>query len=312
MSNSFDPNSVPVAAIEDSSLNGAARFQVSGRRLHKRWLGNMYGAFLTALDEEGRILFFAGGALRRKVTKTTDEVVLMTPEDIYRGTMGIGSEGAFQPEYKVITLEGPDKHRDYPLEFRDCPFLSAYLGRQLVDPVTPQEAEAGRLPRQLATSWGILRVGPARDKMMDGFKPNGTNAELFLEPRTWKESAVAGSVPGSGSNNLTARLSPYALSFAENYPSAWSLAVSSAYLFGGMTIIPTATPIQASTVVSNLIDHETQTRLRKKAAMEVARAARIAAERAGSEVGGHMNLLRSAIDPATMAAMESKVRPPEE
>jgi hypothetical protein len=148
--------------------------------------------------------------------------------------------------------------------------------------------------------------------MMAGYCPNGTNAELFLEPRTWKESDAAGSVPGSGSNDLIARLAPTALSLAENFPSAWSLAVSSAYLFGGMKNIPTTTPIKASAVVSNLIDHEEQTRLRKKAAMEVARAARIAAERAGSEVGGHMHTLRSAIDPTTMAAMESKVRQSEE
>lgn len=292
MSNSFDPDSVPVAPIEDSSLRGQARFTVNGRRLHKRWLGNMYGAFLTLLDEEGRILFFAGGALRRRVSKTVDEVVMMTPSDVYRGTMGINADSAFQPEYQTLRLEGPEKHKDYSLEFRDCPFLSAYLGRQIPE----------------ASSWGILKVGPDRSKMMNGAIPNGENKELFLEPRTWKESAVAGEVPGSGSNSLVDRLAPTALSLAENIPSAWSLAVSSAYLFGGMTQIPTITPIKASVVVDNLIDHEEKTRVEKAAAMELARAARFAAERAHNGVGSHMNLLRSAIDPVTMAAMDSKVR----
>lgn len=258
--------------------------------MHKRWLSNMYGAFLTLLDKENRILFFAAGALRRKVSKTTDEVVILTLNDLACGITGSGNSSAeaYQPEFNIIELTGAEKHRDFPLEIQECPLLSMVLGLQIPE----------------AASWGILRVGPARDKMMNGFAPNGTNAELFLEPSSWKEAAESGAVPGSGSNDLIARLAPRALEIAEQLPSAWTLAVSAAYLFGGMSVIPKATPIRSSVVVRDMIEAENSTRRAKKAEIEAARAARRAAERGVTQVEQHMNVLRQAVSPDTIAAME--------
>lgn len=261
--------------------------QTPGDRYHQRWLRNMYGAFLTLLDEEGRILYFAGGALRRRATQDTDEVTILTPEDIMKGVAG-----GYQPDYRQITLEG-EMRREYKVVFRDIPFLSAYLGQSI----------------PTASSWAILKIGPSPDKRWNGAVPNGENSEVHLDNRTWNEAAGLGKVGGSGGNDISARLAPEASTIAESLQSAWSLAITGSFLFGGMSQnIPEVEPIKYSHVLNNIIDHETALRRQKKKEMDQRAAMRIAS-RKGEDPGAGMRALANAVNPAVLDEMAAKLQP---
>jgi hypothetical protein len=275
--------SAPLSPLEDIKLQPSERLKPgSARRHHKAFLANMYGAALTILDDQGRILFFPAAALRRREAPEHDVVLSMSVEQLFQGITGFNTSPrtSYQPEYEVIRIEGQDRHRDYPLVFREFPFISAYLGKEIPE----------------AAAWGIMRFGPSAHKMFIGHKPNGTNSELFLDHESWKDSLEAGAVAGSGSNDLVARLHPRAIELASLIPSAWTLAVTSAYLFGGMSKIPVATPIKSSPLVTAMISHEAKARETKKAAMAAARIERMAADHEGRS----MDVLRAAIDPAQL------------
>jgi hypothetical protein len=227
----------------------------AGGRFHRRFLRNMHGFALCVYDQDGKILFFAGAAFRRKDSETRDVVISMTPDEVLAGI-----KAGKPPEPSVIVLEGDARNRDHAVTFTDVPWFSAFL--------------AHKCPT--ASGWGILRVGPASDKKFLGHLPNGTNAEAYLDPRSWKDMADAGSVPGSGSNDLTARLAPEALDLAESLISAWDVAVVMSRFFGGISKCPRVGMNGASKVLMNQCADEAKQREAKKVALAAARAARFA------------------------------------
>lgn len=240
----------------------------------------MNGAFLTLLNEHGKILFFVAGALRWRASKSRDELVHLMPLALFKGLIGFQAEsGPYQPEYEVQAVEGQDRFREAPIRFNEIPALSRYL--------------AMNIPH--AVKWGILRVGPEPGNKFVAGRPNGTNAEFYLCDRSWRKDEAHGVPPGIGSFDMGSRLAPDALELAQSFPSAWSLAMVSAHLFGGMSKIPTVTPIQPSAIITDLVDMEVDTRRKRKVDMELARAHRAAQQRADREIEHNLNPLREAM-----------------
>lgn len=244
----------------------------------------MFGAFLTLLDDEGRILFFAGGAMRRRMNAETDRVLIRTPEDIVRSVVERDSAA----DYRAVDITGSARSRHYDVAFREVPFLTLML--------------ASAFPR--ATSWSILEVGPQGTLRQANGVPNGGNTERFLDDRTWRIDMAAGPVDKSGQGSLRARIAPEAFEYAEAYPSAWSLAVVSAFLFGGMTDVPKATPFGESAQVNLVIDQETALRVQKKENMERRRLERrMASSNVAASYGHVKTQLCEALRPSDTAAV---------
>ena len=271
--------------IEDPGLSegmlGATAF---GSRYHQRFLGNMYGAFLTLLDSQGRILFFVAGALRCRTSEDEDTVFYLDTIDILQGAMGAGKEDGrpFQPEVRTVVLKGDARRGGHEVKFREIPALTRYL--------------AASIPE--AARWGLLSVGVSPTKRMQGGVPNGENSEVYLHSRSWKVDDKMGPVPGSSTRSLADRLAPRAIEFAQARPSAWLLAMTGAALFGGMTVLPRAA-VPASVALSGLIRSETELRAEK---VRQLREARLRRER-GAVIGTDLGAV---LDGATLdAAMAS-------
>ena len=262
-----------------SLVDPARQIVDSGGRFHRRFLRNMHGFALCVYDRCGKILFFAGAAFRRKESETQDCVISMTPAMLCHAIKNTGKP----PEPHVLMLEGEARRQDHTVTFSDIPWFSAWLGRQM----------------PTAGGWGILRVGPASDKKFVGHLPNGTNAEAYLDPRSWKDVSDAGSVPGSGSNDLTARLAPEAFDLADSLISAWDVAVVGAKFFGGMSKCPKIGMNGASVVLQQQCVSEAKQRDAKKAALAAARAARYAGG------GGSSDLLSMFDGDAVAAAFDA-------
>lgn len=253
------PVAVPVAGrtvaspIEEPGASDAARVSVApGRRWHQRFLTNMYGAFLTVLDANNRILLFAEGALRVKTGEDTDTVFLMEHSSLLEGVLGIGGDAAFQPDVRRIALSGADRRRGWEFRAREIPALTKLWGQ--------------RVPG--ATRWGILTVGVDPTKRMLGPVPNGTNEEHLLLPTSWK---TGDRIPGSSVKDLAGRLAPEAAALAGAMPTAWTLAMTGAALFGGMRV-PTGVRVKSDPSLSQLIRDEMDLRARKRAHAEQRRA----------------------------------------
>lgn len=265
--NTINPQNIPTSIIEDEKLAPEQRLERNGFRFHKRFLNNMESSFLTLLDSEGRILFFVAGALRRFEAKNHDQVVMLLPSHLTDGIASVKGK-VYQPEYQVIDIKGRDVHRQYTLELRESPLLTTFLGN--------------RIPE--ARSWGILEIGPNKQLRFIGHRPNGTNSEQFLNPRSWMQ-AEGPPVPGSGTNDLQSRMAPNAWHYAQSIPSAWTLAITASYLYGGMTTVPNATPIQDSAEIGNLIEKEMADRRERKLRQETQKAHRYVTQRAHQYAG---------------------------
>lgn len=280
----------PQSPIEAPSLVGDMRnskeplTNAAGKycgRYHQRFLPKMHGAFLTLLDKDGKILLFVAGALRRQVSKTVDEVSSFCEADILRGVTG-----GYQPEVTTIELSGENKWRDHPAIFREIPYLSLFLG--------------GMIPE--AVSWGILQVGPHATLKYKNGVPNGTNSEIHLDPRHWKQKEGADTF--GGGQDLTARLAPEAVDYAKVVQSAWPLAVTATYLFGGMqTNMPDVDVCRKSKALNDIIDSEVSIRRQRKRERALARME----QNQGGRRDENLRQLQNALDPMVVDAIEEKV-----
>jgi len=215
----------------------------------------MCGFALAAYDGVGKILYFGGAAFRRKEAENTDAVILITPEMILAGM-----QAGKQPEPELITLTGDAARGDYTVNMTEIPWLSARLGHLM----------------PTAAGWGILRVAPGSDKHFIGHLPNGTNSEIYVDPRSWQDMRDAGAVPGSGSNDLLARLAPEAEAYAETLVSAWDVTIVMCHMFGGFSKLPKFGKLGSCNILKQQNDSETKQRNAKKASIAAARAARYA------------------------------------
>ena len=246
----------------------------------------MCGVFLTILDEEGKILMFAGGAQRRReeVTdengKTTisEQLIVMTPQDLFRGF-----QTQTRPEYRTLTAEqlGADtsqkgRRSQWTIDLYECPYLSLAVGHYI-----PQ-----------AACWGVLHVGPddgqAWVRKNGVLVPNGQNKEKFLSDRNWMVDDDAGAPNFQGGNDMFPRLAtgtqseeqkargqhnPFdpqdpwegsAVHIAQTRPTAWQLAIASCKLFGGFSRVPAVEVYAPSAVISMFVNGEYDVREKKQ------------------------------------------------
>jgi len=210
----------------------------SGSCFYNSFLRNMHGAFLYVLDNSGLILYVAGAAIRTRVDHETDEVIIMTPEDIMAGM--IAGE---MPEYRSVILKGPERRGQYKVVFRDVPFLSLTIG--------------DKLWAHGPTSWAVMNVGPVSNHGWAGAAPFCANTEHHLDHRSWHLARELGAVNGQGGNDLSARLAPIAAEVAASVPSAMSALISGAGLYGGMPEnLPDINVIRKSAVIQIMTDRE--------------------------------------------------------
>jgi len=282
-------------AIEPRHLSEEMRVsQEPSGRFYKGFMRNMQGMFLTLLDEEGRILYFVAGALRRCGDEECDELTTMYPKDILAGMIG-----AYQPEYNVEQIRGEDRRGERRVIFEEVPFLSLNLGC--------------RIPE--AVSYGLLQVNPNPNRRWSAAGiPNGVNSEIHLSHRTWNEEVQMGHLAAAGGNDIASRLAPRALEIASTVQSAWSLAMTGSFLFGGMTEnLPSVEPIRPSTVLNKMIDHETMVRRQKKEEAASRRALRVQAERLANNPDQRrhdegLRALATAINPSSLEELENKLK----
>jgi hypothetical protein len=279
------PPTQAVAAPVPMRMSAAA-MSIYSSRYHQRFLNNMYGAMLTLLDAQGRILLFVAGALRCRTSDTTDTVLSVSTTALLGGIRGLavvdGKPVIGAPYEPVVTathLTGDDRRGGWKLD---------NLGEDWSS-LTPSElakASAGgrrgvlrevpaltkilfeRIPE--AHRWGIMTVGVSPTKRMINGIPNGENSEVYLNDQSWKDGNP---IPGSSTASLVERLAPEAIHHANSMPNAWLLAVTGASLFGGMKEFPPLGSVKtsASPTLNAVIKSETTTRAFRQRDMEDSR-----------------------------------------
>jgi hypothetical protein len=261
----------------------ASAMSIYSNRYHQRFLNNMYGAMLTLLDAQGRILLFVAGALRCRTSDTTDTVLSVSTTALLGGIRGIAVVdgkpviGApYEPAVTATHLTGDARRGGWRLDNLSEDWSS-------LTPIELEKAAAGgrrgvlrevpaltkilfdRIPE--ARRWGIMTVGVSPTKRMINGIPNGENSEVYLNDMSWKDGDP---IPGSSTSSLLERLAPEALQHANSMPNAWLLAVTGASLFGGMKEFPPLGSVKtvASPTLNAVIKSETSTRAFRQRDME--------------------------------------------
>jgi hypothetical protein len=261
----------------------ASAMSIYSNRYHQRFLNNMYGAMLTLLDAQGRILLFVAGALRCRTSDTTDTVLSVSTTALLGGIRGIAVVdgkpviGApYEPAVTATHLTGDARRGGWKLDNLSEDWSS-------LTPIELEKAAAGgrrgvlrevpaltkilfdRIPE--ARRWGIMTVGVSPTKRMINGIPNGENSEVYLNDMSWKDGDP---IPGSSTSSLLERLAPEALQHANSMPNAWLLAVTGASLFGGMKEFPPLGSVKtvASPTLNAVIKSETSTRAFRQRDME--------------------------------------------
>lgn len=219
-----------------------------GVRYIERHLLLMSGFFIVLLDDEDRILYFAGGAQRYRDAGRNQQVISMTPTDLARG---IASR--VHPKYRVNPA-GMTERGQRTVRIYDNGWLSGFLQHHL----------------PTARRWGVLMVGPDGGEGIRHGKPNCVASEAYLM-NTWMIDRDGDPPRGSMCNDLSTRMAPEALGFARRYASAWTLAMASAQFFGGYgynlpkdeTGRPVFTPIAHSEAVTRMMREEDHWRVIK-------------------------------------------------
>jgi hypothetical protein len=248
-----------------------------GPRFHRREITSMEGFMLVKYDASMKIQAFVGGAVKLSqpggtTLLTIDQARLV--EHLYARRDDV------EPTVTALRAGGP---RTF-VEIHEVPYYT-----ELLDMVTgPGE-------------YGVMSFGPDGQKKFVGAAVNGTNREDLLDQRTWN-LRPGRQVPGSGYNNLEARLAPNFVEVTTTIPTAWQLAALGLALFGGM---PTMPKIRQKPVAVILDAFEAEIRMRAE------KAARREAERQAQrqlQESSVLGALGANLDPATMQDMEDMVK----
>jgi hypothetical protein len=237
-------------------------------------LRNTHGVFLTRLDENSKILAFLGGAMRTAMDRDTDEVAIITPEDIVRGIEGVNGR-QFLPQPKVITLAG---------EARRMPYRVTFHANDYFEYMVKQTMSEGCM-------WGLLSIYPSPTRHKIGAVYNGCNHEEYLDPRTWRQLVTEDQsivrIGASGGGDMNARLAPQAVQYTSTFPTAWEMAVRMCDLFGGLKGAPTIPGMPPDAVVHKLTLRELDIRAKNEVAERLRRSRMHIERQAQQKYRGH-------------------------